>query len=237
MDTNKEDKGALARREKAKILARRARQGDLRAREELITSNIGLVRVIVKRYARRNTDLWDEMFAEGLRWLVLSADKYDPDKHNCCFSSFSVNWIKQGIGRYKKRIDRERAEMTVIDSSNYSEDDDGREEHLVLKNILRDERMDNPIQHLAKEEEAERLRHCLGALTEREAYIIRKLYTLDDKKWTVADVARSLGISRERVRQIKNKALNKIRQCLGRYCEEEIEEKIQKNIKRLRKSG
>jgi len=51
----------------------------------------------------------------------------------------------------------------------------------------------------------------LGKLTERE-YTAIKLYYLDDKKTTLAEIGSRFHVTRERVRQIIAKALKKIRQ-------------------------
>ena len=49
-------------------------------------------------------------------------------------------------------------------------------------------------------------------LTEREAYVLRGRYGLDDgKARTLEDIGRSLSVTRERVRQIETKALDKLR--------------------------
>ncbi len=52
----------------------------------------------------------------------------------------------------------------------------------------------------------------LGTLKEREAKILRLYFGLDgDEPMTLEEIGSLLGITRERVRQIKEKALSRLR--------------------------
>ncbi len=51
----------------------------------------------------------------------------------------------------------------------------------------------------------------LYTLDNREADIIRLYYGLDGPSWTLQAIADKYGLTRERVRQIKEKALRKLR--------------------------
>ena len=56
------------------------------------------------------------------------------------------------------------------------------------------------------------LHEAIGSLREREAGVLRRYYGLDGlEPSTLEDIAGSLGITRERVRQIKEKALGRLR--------------------------
>ena len=59
---------------------------------------------------------------------------------------------------------------------------------------------------------SETIERILGTLTEREALVIRMRYGLGDgKPHTLEEVGLHLGVTRERVRQIEDKALRKLR--------------------------
>jgi RNA polymerase primary sigma factor len=63
----------------------------------------------------------------------------------------------------------------------------------------------------------EDVRRSLQALSEREALIISLYYGLgDEEALTLEAIGRRLGLTRERIRQIKEKALRKMRQTAGR---------------------
>lgn len=61
----------------------------------------------------------------------------------------------------------------------------------------------------------ESLRHeinrALGALNEREKLIIQLFYGLNGKPWKLEDISEELDLTRERVRQIKERAIRKLR--------------------------
>ena len=58
----------------------------------------------------------------------------------------------------------------------------------------------------------EALREALGELSEKERQILSLRFGLeDDEPRTLREIGDSLGISRERVRQIENQALTKLR--------------------------
>ncbi len=63
----------------------------------------------------------------------------------------------------------------------------------------------------------EDVRRSLSALTDREAMVIVLYYGLDDDEaLTLEVIGNRLGLTRERIRQIKEKALRKMRQSAGR---------------------
>jgi len=57
------------------------------------------------------------------------------------------------------------------------------------------------------------LRSALGVLNERELRIVRER-RLKDEGATLESLGATLGISKERVRQIENRALDKLRRAL-----------------------
>lgn len=54
---------------------------------------------------------------------------------------------------------------------------------------------------------------ALSTLTEREAQVLKMLFGLGRNEMTAEEVANSLNLTRERVRQIKERALRRLREC------------------------
>jgi RNA polymerase sigma factor (sigma-70 family) len=54
-----------------------------------------------------------------------------------------------------------------------------------------------------------------GELSERERVVLRARYGLDRPQQTLREIARRLGLSAERVRQIEDGALEKLRTALN----------------------
>ncbi len=79
-------------------LARAWREdGDVAARERLVTANLGLVVAIAQRYRNSGVPL-EELIAEGNLGLLNAVDGFDPDCGSR-LSTYAAYWIRQGIGR------------------------------------------------------------------------------------------------------------------------------------------
>ena len=76
-------------------LARKMRNGDERAREKLITSNLRFVVTCAKKYIGQGVPLID-LIQSGNKGLCDSLNKYDPDK-GYHFISFAVWYIRKEI--------------------------------------------------------------------------------------------------------------------------------------------
>lgn len=79
-------------------LSRKAKQGDLKARNKLIESNYRLVLSIAKKYHRSNCD-FEDLVQESNIGLITAVDKFDPEK-GYKFSTYACWWIKQAALSY-----------------------------------------------------------------------------------------------------------------------------------------
>lgn len=79
-------------------LSRKAKNGDLKARQKLIESNFRLVISIARKYHRSNFDL-DDLIQESSTGLVKAVDRFDPEK-GYKFSTYACWWIKQAALSY-----------------------------------------------------------------------------------------------------------------------------------------
>ena len=78
-------------------LARKAKIGDSKAKDKLITSNLRFVVTCAKKYTGQGVPLLD-LIQSGLYGLILAFDNYDPDK-GYKFLSFAVWYIRREILR------------------------------------------------------------------------------------------------------------------------------------------
>ena len=85
----------LLTREEEQKIAIKAHNGDLKAKEKLVTSNLRFVVSCAKQYQGQGIDLID-LISEGNAALWECVDKYDPTKE-FKFISYAVWWIRQAI--------------------------------------------------------------------------------------------------------------------------------------------
>jgi len=88
----------------------------------------------------------------------------------------------------------------------------GEEEDSELGDFIEDELIDSPAETVGQGLLAERLEQVLSTLTPREARILRLRFGLQDgHAYTLKEVGEKFGLTRERIRQIQNEALRRLR--------------------------
>ena len=85
-------------------------------------------------------------------------------------------------------------------------------EDSYLADFIKDEKVESPENEAAQTELLDRIDEVLDSLSEREAQVIRLRFGIDDGyAHTLDQIGRTFGVSRERIRQIEERALNKLR--------------------------
>jgi RNA polymerase primary sigma factor len=85
-------------------------------------------------------------------------------------------------------------------------------EDSYLSDFIKDDKVVSPEKEADHNELLERLDEVLSSLSEREAQVIRLRFGIDDGyARTLDQIGRTFGVSRERIRQIEERALNKLR--------------------------
>lgn len=97
-------------------LIKQAQEGDLCAREKIISENTGLVHSVVKRFSGRGTEL-EDLFQIGCIGLIKAIDKFDTS-YNVKFSTYAVPMILGEIKRFLRddgiiKVSRSLKEMSA----------------------------------------------------------------------------------------------------------------------------
>ena len=88
-------------------------------------------------------------------------------------------------------------------------DDDGE---TTMGDLVADSNAENPYQNMVKEANTQIVEAVLATLSNREADILRMRFGIGaDKPMTLEEVGQHYGVTRERIRQVENKAIRKLR--------------------------
>lgn len=190
-----------------------AKNNNLKARNKILTSNLKFVFDVAKKYKGYGISI-DDLIAEGNIGLTKALDKFDIE-HEVKFISYAVFWIRQSMQECIKK-------NNIHDSMEVSEDEElskpVHQDGIVDKE---DERIEKIDVILSNEEDEERRRKnnlqkkiissLLIKLDKREKIVITEYFGLEGKEKTLEEIGNILNISKERVRQIKEKSLRKLR--------------------------
>ncbi|UCG74664.1 MAG: RNA polymerase sigma factor RpoD/SigA [Gemmatimonadota bacterium] len=220
-------------------LARRVRAGDRAALERLVTGNLRFVVSVAKRYRHVGVPL-EELVTEGNVGLLQAAERFD-ERRGVRFTSYAVWWIRQsmiGAIREHASIVRVPAPKAGLDRGPAGDPRrpfgvrylslDGpagtarRAGGAPLGELLaRQTGGSDPAGRVDRRALRDVLQAGMELLDEREATVLRLCFGLDDgEPLDLREVGARLGVSRERVRQIRERALRRLR-CglLGRELE------------------
>ena len=93
---------------------------------------------------------------------------------------------------------------------------DGVDEDQMLEAILEDRGAGQPEDALVADEEQAKALRLLDEIEPREADVLRLHYGLDgNKPMTLREIGKKLGLTRERIRQIRRDALTKLYECMN----------------------
>ena len=95
------------------MLLRRAKEGDSRAREELIEGNLRLVLSVIQRFDKRGESP-DDLFQVGCIGLIKAITNFDPTK-NVRFSTYGVPMIAGEVRRYLRDNSAIRVSRSIRD--------------------------------------------------------------------------------------------------------------------------
>ena len=88
----------------------------------------------------------------------------------------------------------------------------GDEKDSFYGDFIPDDNLDTPVDNAAKSLLSEELERALGKLTEREAMVLKlRKGLIDGREHTLEEVGQYFNVTRERIRQIENKALRKLK--------------------------
>jgi RNA polymerase primary sigma factor len=226
--------------EREKELAKRMLSNELskfekeEIKQEILEGNLRFVITVSKQYQNQGLDLPD-LIAEGNYGLIKAIENFDWSK-NLRFISYAVWWIRQSILqslnensrtiRFPVNVVQElhkakkEQEITGEELSDkfanlpYTVDLDTplNEEGDTLMDVIKNPNVESPDEIFSTEDTLkDKLIAMLDILDDRERIIIEDYFGLTGNTRTLEDIGNDFDLTKERVRQIKEKALRKLR--------------------------
>lgn len=203
----------LTRREE-QILSEKIQKGDEQALNKLVYHNLRFVVNIAKNYRNNNVPFAD-IISEGNLGLIRAAHKFDSTK-GVKFISYAVWWIKNSINECIEKYNRDNETLSYDDYTiNKCTDLDHKFEQI-------NEDFEEKINNIQSRKDAiESLMKCLH---EREIKILTLFFGLNgSREMTLEEVGKEMCLTNERVRQIKDSALSKLKCEVLTYTDDEID--------------
>ena len=174
-------------------------------KKRLISANLRLVVSVVKRYGAGSLLSFNELVSDGNVSLMKAVEKFDYTTGNR-FSTYATWALYRNFARTipdeRKRVERFRpGDVSLLE--------------------LKQDHRSSPVQaERAYAEQTSQVERFMRELNERERKIVEMRYgfgSVDSKPQTLRQVGKNMGVTKERVRQIEMRALEKLR----RIAEEE----------------
>jgi RNA polymerase primary sigma factor len=203
----------LTEEEEARLSAR-VLKGDERALNKLIEANLRFVVVIARQYQGKGLSM-EDLVSEGNMGLMKAASKYDATR-GLRFVNYAVVFIRRQI---EKALDKESAEQRVDsmrDGQTRSVDAPlGSKANVSLLSVLVN--ADSPMadQRVYDANLAEAIEQALTELNERERAVINAYFGIGEERMTMAEIGEQMGLKRERVRQIRDRATRRMRKIIA----------------------
>ncbi len=237
-------------------LAKRIKQGDQMALEQLTKANLRFVVSVAKQYQNQGLSLSD-LINEGNLGLIKAAQRFD-ETRGFKFISYAVWWIRQSIlqalaeqsrivrlplnkvgslnkinrafSQLEQEFERDPSAEELANALEISTSEvettlgvaarhisvdapfvEGEDNSLL--DVLENNKTPDTDRHLEYSDSLRReIERSLSTLSPRQADVVKLYFGIDlEHPMSLEDIGNRLDLTRERVRQIKDKAINKLR--------------------------
>lgn len=222
---------SLLTAEEEKALSVRILQGDDRALNRLVEANLRFVVSVARQYKGKGLQM-EDLVSEGNLGLIKAAAKFDGSK-GCRFVNYAVVYVREQIekaisqqaGLYQLPKDV-KEEVTRRQSIPLSVDAPlGHRTNVNLLSVLVNPNSPLADERVHSEAIEAAIEFALGSLDERETKVVNAFFGINQEHETMAEIAEDMELKRERIRQIRDKAVRKLR----RAYKEKMRELVRSN--------
>lgn len=203
--------------EEERELAEHIHKGDSRAIDKLTQANLTFVVSMARQYKDRGLAM-EDLVSEGNIGMLQAATRFD-GREGKRFVTFAAPYIREAI---EKAIDQQsllyRVPKDVMDAARVRQIGRplsidapvGGSAELSLGRVIPDKNASHPDENLYDGLLKDELVKLLDQLDSREREVVQRFYGLGVASLTMAEIGKELGLKRERVRQIRDKAVRHI---------------------------
>lgn len=150
----------------------------------------------------------DDLVSEGTIGIIRAAERYDASRGKP-FVTFAAPYIRRAIEEAIVRVTGEAPVLSTDESLPV-----GSQNNFTLLNVLEDPNAPHADARIEELTFDDRLTTALALLADREQTVLRYYYGIDgSERLTMAEIGAQMGLKRERVRQIRDKALRHLRRA------------------------
>ena len=193
-------------------LSERIHQGDQRALNKLIGANLRFVVSVARQYKGQGVEM-EDLVSEGNMGLMKAAAKFDASK-GVRFVNYAVVQIRQQIEKAIEQQTRQQSMPLSVDAPL------GHRTNMSLLSVLVNSNAPMADERIHSEAIEEAVEFALGSLDKREAQVVNAFFGINQEHETMAEIAEDMELKRERVRQIRDKAVRKLRKAYKQRLKE-----------------
>lgn len=202
----------LSEEQEARLSAR-ILQGDERALNRLIEANLRFVVVIARQYQGQGLSM-EDLVSEGNLGLMKAARKFDATR-GLRFVNYAVVFIRQQIEKaVRKESDEQRVESTRDGQTRSVDAPLGSKANVSLLSVLVNADSPQADQRVYNASLENAIERSLQTLNERETFVINAYFGIGEERQTMAEIAERMDLKRERVRQIRDRAVRRLKKSM-----------------------
>lgn len=187
-----------------KDVIEKIKNGDMRARDQLISANLKFVINVAKKYKNSGVPFSD-IISAGNMGLLRALEKFDSEK-GVKFITYAVFWIRTTISDFIKDY---RSGTYDNSLEEIYETCDDINEFETRTNSVNEDFERNTLDRYSRERVVENL---MEGLMERERRILTLYFGLHgEREMNLEEISKELNITQERVRQIKDTSIRKMK--------------------------